>query len=177
MSILPEIAELLDSYLYPVAFGLGGASAIGGFLRLRRSFNIWRHKRALARNPEMSLEEEREHLWRIDETKHPPVISVERLGEFAFQFAPLAIGIAAFWALLDLGYQPEGHDVVMISFFAFMGAVGIVSLWKKLNDPQDDALPSDGGVRFVEAPPDEIHGTLAVGAILLIFALFWWLAP
>ncbi len=177
MSIPPEIAELLASYFYPVAYGLGGAAAIGGFLKLRRSFNIWRHRRALARNPEMSLEEEREHLWRIDETEHPPVISVERLGEFAFQFAPLAIGIAAFWALLDLGYQPDGHDVVMISFFAFMGAVGIVTLWKRLNDPAEDALISDGSGRFAEAPTEAIHGALAVGAILLILGLFWWLAP
>ncbi len=177
MSIPPEIAELLEGLLYGLAIGFGGAAVIGGFLKLRRSFHTWRYRRALARNPDMLLEEEREHLWRIDEAEYPPMLSAERVGAFVWQLAPFFLGIAALWTLLGMGYRPDSNLVLMFSAFGFMGAAWLVALWKKLNDPQEDALSAEEGARFVEAPTDAIHGALAAGGILLILALLWWFKP
>ena len=176
MSIPPEIAEMLTKLATGFLGFLGAAASIDVFLRLRRSVHRWRYERALARKPEMSVEEEREYLWRIDEPIQPPSISRGRAGAVAAQLAPLGIGIAIWWIMLDLGYRPDGSLILFATGIAIGLAAWLFAFWKKRNDPPEDGQESDAQAAFLEWPTEAIHGATAAGCILLIFALFWWLA-
>ena len=174
MTLSHEIAEILSGHAGPVVIGIGVAMAGSALLWLRRTFRALQYRRARVRNPAMSIEEHREHLWRVDGPGDGEALPLsERLGAVALDLAPVASGLAVLWIMARMDYAVDDDLVLFLAGIAFAGIAGLVALWRRMNDPPAQEIVEASSDRYTDVPVDAVHGVIAAGAILLVYALFF----